>query len=57
MTATGSVLWDNAASACLDVLECLWITAPDSWSFQAWAFHSMLSPIAAASSDTGVGAA
>ncbi len=54
ITATGSVLWDTAAAACLDILECLWTTAPDAWSFQAWAFHSILSPIAGLSSDISV---
>lgn len=51
--AVSSSVWDSAVTACFDVLECLWTTAPDSWSFQAWAFRSMLSPIAALSSDMG----
>jgi hypothetical protein len=32
----------------------LWTTAPDAWSFQAWAFQSILSPIAGLSSDIAV---
>jgi hypothetical protein len=54
-SAAGSVVWDAAASACLDILECLWTTAPDSWSYQAWAFRAILSPIACQASDLGVG--
>jgi hypothetical protein len=54
VSAGGSSIWDSTASACFDVLECLWTKAPDSWSFQAWAFRSILSPIAGLSSDMGV---
>ena len=54
VSAAGSLQWDTAATACLDILECLWTTAPDSWSFQAWSFHSMLTPIAELPSDLGV---
>ena len=54
VSAAGSLQWDSAAAACLDILECLWTTAPDSWSFQAWAFRAVLSPIAEMPSDLGV---
>ena len=54
VTAAGSLQWDSAAASCLDILECLWTTAPDSWSFQAWAFRSVLTPIADMPSDLGV---
>ena len=54
VSAAGSTQLDTAVSACLDILECLWTTVPDSWSYQAWAFRSMLSPIACQASDIGV---